>query len=262
MVKKNSFTKIAFTGNTKLTFKCIDSVKKNFDNLDVVAVFGLPNKQSKDKTNFYDLNKYCNHNNIKLFKTNNWDEFKIFCKENGIELIITIGDSRIIPESIVSSFRTIGNHGAILPNVQGGASLVWGRMLNSGVWGVSIMEIDKRVDAGDILKTKSFEYDSNWSELEFVEKCDNLTVDALVEVLSGDYTKKSNSKWDVKVNKHTDSCVAIDILRYCLSKNLNVYMPPRTLLDAKIKRYWPVEFTEIFKVAQDKPYPKSIPLAL
>jgi hypothetical protein len=74
-------------------------------------------------------------------------------------MVISLGDSRYVPPFIIEKFKVIGNHGAILPSVQGGASLVWGRMLNNGVWGVSLMELDKKIDNGTILKTSSFNYE-------------------------------------------------------------------------------------------------------
>lgn len=253
MVKENTFSKVAFTGNTKLTFKCMKAVE---DFLEISVVFGLPEEKCKDKTNHCDLDEYCKLNNIKLFKTDDWDCFKNFCEDNGIDLIITIGESRIVPKSITSSFYVIGNHGAVLPNVQGGASLVWGRMLNTGSWGISIMKIDEGIDSGDILKVKEFNYNHDCTEFDFVETCDDLTVEALVEVLKGDINKKPNSRWNVKVNKHTDSRKAINLLKYCLDNNLNIYMPPRTPDDSVVKPYWSKRFIETFKIAQNHPYPK------
>ena len=253
MVKENTFSKVAFTGNTKLTYKCMKAVE-GF--LELSAVFGLAEDKCKDKTNNFNLDEYCDSKNIRLFKTDDWDYFKNFCDYNGIDAIITMGESRIIPKSITSSFYVIGNHGAVLPHVQGGASLVWGRMLNTGSWGISIMKIDEGIDSGDILKVKEFNYGPDCTELDFVETCDNLTVEALVEVLKGDVDRKPNNRWNVKVNKHTDSYKAISLLKYCLDNNLNVYMPPRTPDDSVVKSHWPKKFIDVFKIAQNNPYPK------
>jgi len=255
MVEEDSITKIAFIGNTKLTLKAMMETNVSLG-LKTVAVFGLSNGEQNEKTNFVRLDNYCLSHNIKLFETTNWQEFGSFCKKAGADLIITMGDSRIVPEEIISSFNVIGNHGAVLPHVQGGASLVWGRMLNSGEWGISIMEIDKKVDAGKILKIKKFKYDNNYSEYEFTEKCDDMTVEALIEVLSNDYNEMPNSKWDVRVAKYSDSFKAVNILEYCLKNNLNIYLPPRTIEDSKVKKEWPLKFIDIFKKANNDPYPK------
>ena len=43
-----------------------------------------------------------------------------------------------------------------------------------------------------------------------------------------------------------------------LDNNLNIYMPPRTPDDSVIKSHWPKKFIDVFKIAQNKPYPKWI----
>ena len=251
----NSFTKVSFTGNTKLTLEC---VKATMLTKEVVAIFGLPDNDLKGKTNSVTLDSFCERNNIKLFKSGDWDEYKIYCEENGVELVITIGDSRIVPTKIIDNFYTIGNHGAILPDAPGGASLVWGRLVNSGEWGISIMKIGQEIDSGEILKTKKFKYDYGMSEQEFCDLCDRTTVDTLKEVLLGNYVVTQNKKPDVKLIKHIDTEKAVDIIRFCLDNGLTVYTPPRTQEDSIIKDEWSEEFKELFKVAQNAPYPKYI----
>ena len=58
-----------------------------------------------------------------------------------------IGNGTIIQAGgIITTDTVIGNHGAVLPYVQGAASLVWGRMLNNGRWGVSLMELKEHLE--------------------------------------------------------------------------------------------------------------------
>ena len=173
MVRTDPITKVAFTGNTELTYKCIEAVHS--DSIRVDAVFGIPDAKAGDKTNHVHLDSLCESKGIELFTSEEWEDFKSFCLETEVDAIITMGDSRIIPKTITDSFYVIGNHGAILPNVKGGASLVWGRLLNAGFWGISIMEIGEGIDTGTILKTKEFTYDEGMTEKDFVEKCDDLT---------------------------------------------------------------------------------------
>jgi methionyl-tRNA formyltransferase len=257
MVNDNTITKVAFIGSTKLTLKGIEALSK-FTNIDIKVVFGINDSDSNKKVNHVFLDNFCSDNEICLFKNDDWDRFYKFCFDENVELIITLGDSRIVPENIINSFKVIGNHGAVLPNVQGGASLVWGRLLNSGEWGISIMEIDKKVDSGKILKIKKIKYDDFCSELEFTSKCDDMTIEALIEVINNDYEVIENKKWDVRVSKHTDSFQTINILKYCLENNLNIYLPPRTEIDGLINKKWESDFINTFKIANNKPYPRWI----
>lgn len=252
MVKENSITRVAFSGNTKLTLKCMEAIG---DDIKIVSVFGLSDKNLERKTNHVRLDEYCNGNNIKLFKSEDWEEFGSYCKSEGVEIVIIIGDSRIVPKTIIDSFSVIGNHGAILPFVQGAASFVWGRLLNTGTWGISIMRIDEQIDSGTILKTKEFSYEKDCTEQEFVEICYDLTVEALLDVLQGDYFSINNKKYNVRISKHTDSEIAIELMRTCLENNLCIYMPPRTIEDGELKNHWSEEFKTVFKIAQNEPYP-------
>ena len=255
MVQNDNVIKLAIIGSTRLT---LDSMKQisELKDFEILLVFSLNKDNQKRKVNSVDLSSFCLKNSINLDESENWDSFYNFCNKEEIDLIITLGDSRIIPANIVNSFNVIGNHGAILPDIQGGASLVWGRILNSKYWGISIMKIGEKVDSGDILKTRTFYYNENTTEKEFTDKADNETVKALIQVLKGDYEVVENRKWQVRVAKHTDSYKAIKILEYCLKNNLAIYLPPRTFADGKINEAWPNEFTRKFKIANDYPYPK------
>jgi len=255
MGKIDSLPKLAIVGNTRLTLDGMKAILRLLTH-EISYVFGLKDENLAGKVNSVSLDDFCSDNQIVLDKSENWNNCFQFCHENDIELIVTLGDSRIVPKNIIDSFKVIGNHGAILPYVQGGASLVWGRVLNSGTWGVSIMRIGERVDGGDILKTEIFTYDNNTTEEEFTTRADDLTVELLIEVLNGNYSVRKNTKWNIKISKHTDSCKTIEMLRYCLANDLCIYLPPRTPADGIIKKEWAAEFIKSFKIANDKPYPK------
>jgi len=216
----------------------------------------LSDDKLETKVNSVNMDDFCLKNNIKLLKTNDWKVFGEFCKKENVDMIITLGDSRIVPKIIVNNFEVIGNHGAILPKVQGGASLVWGRMLANGTWGSSIMRLGEKIDSGEILKTRTFEYDRNTTEDEFVKISDNTAVDLLIEVLQGKSEPQENKKWDIRLSKHVDSYKAKEILEYCLKNDMVIYLPPRNPDDSIVKKHWPDSFKKNFKIANNFPYPK------
>ncbi len=242
--------KIAVFGNTRQTLKGLQRLISS--GYDVQYVFGLPDDLRDKKVNAVSLDEFCSEHNIRLDKSNDWSNLN----SQVVDLVIGLGDSRIVPEEVINSQNVIGNHGAILPDVQGAASLVWGRMLNTGVWGVSIFKLAKRVDAGDILVTKEFKYDKGCSMNDFVEAADNATIDALFEYLSGNYSLSSNARWNVRVSKHTDNRFVVDNLRSCLDRGMRIYLPPRDLKDSNILTDWDDTFIATFKIANDHPYPK------
>ena len=48
-----------------------------------------------------------------LNKTEDWDSFYSFCSKNNVDIIITLGDSRIDTKNIVNNFEVIGNKSSI-----------------------------------------------------------------------------------------------------------------------------------------------------
>lgn len=244
--------KLGIFGNTKQTLKGLELVQSLGH--EICFIFGLPDEQLINKVNGIDLSEFANKNNLPLIKTNNWEDIIQY----NVDLIVSLGDSRYIPPIVIDKFKVIGNHGAVLPNVQGGASLVWGRMLNNGEWGVSLMEIDKKIDGGKILKTGTFKYDSDIDMNSFCDKCDDLTIELLKDyLLNGADTKDyPSSKTHIKVSKEIDSKLGVEVLEWALKNNLNIYMPPRTKEDGCIKEEWGDEFISNFKKANDFPYPK------
>ena len=242
--------KIAVFGNTRQTLKGLQRLVSS--GYDVQYVFGLPDELRDKKVNSVSLDEFCDDHKIFLDKTNQWSNLK----KQDVDLVIGLGDSRIVPEDVIRAHDVIGNHGAILPDVQGADSLVWGRMLNTGIWGVSIFKLAKRVDAGDILVTKQFKYNTECSMEEFVEAADDATIEALFEYLNGDYSTSSNARWNVRLSKHTDNHFVVENLRSCLDRGMRIYLPPRNLQDSKIAPEWDSEFVSNFKLANDYPYPK------
>lgn len=255
MVKNNSITKVAITGSTLLTLNSMREIIK-LKKYKIIYVFGISDENKLKKTNSVDLKLFCKQNNILLDESEDWKSCHTFCTDKDIDLIISLGDSRIVPNNIVNNFEVLGNHGARLPSVQGGASLVWGRLLNYYYWDVSIMKLRERVDSGEILKSRQFHYHENTTEREFTTRADSETVEILIEVLKGNFKPIENKKWQVRIAKHTDSYLAVEILKFCLDNQIPIYLPPRTPKDGIIKKHWPKDFIDVFKKANNCPYPK------
>jgi len=243
--------KVGVIGNTVLTFKTIKLLMDRGH--DIQYVFGLPDAKLATKVNAYNVKDFCLEHGIPFYGSDSWG---IIAGEE-TDLVFEMGDSRIIPASFLQKNNVIGNHGAILPSVQGAASLVWGKMLNNGEWGVSLMKLDAVVDGGPILKTKKITYDTKKTTMkEFVELCDDATIECLKDFLDGKCTEISNEKWKLRIGKKSDSKSVTDTLNFCLKNKINVYLPPRNPSDSKIKNDWSEEFIGNFKKANDVPYPK------
>jgi len=241
--------RVGFIGNTALTYKGLRLAASY--GYTIPYVYGLSPENLNRKVGKYDLRSYCDHNDIVYYDDEDWRSIESW----SVDYVIELGDSRIIPKKILEDITVIGNHGAILPRVQGAASLVWGRMLNNGEWGASLMELNEVVDNGDIIATEPVTYSSDISMQGFVDLCDDATIKCLQRYFDGDYEKKSNEKWHLKVRKGVDSEKAVKILENSLYNDINVYMPPRTEEDGILKGQWSDGFKVNFKKSLAKPYP-------
>ena len=245
---------IGIVGNTSLTEKLIKFLLGQREN--IKYVFGLTDEEIEKKVNAADLKTLCLENDINYIQSNDWG----LILDEEVDLVYEMGDSRFVPPVFVNRHYVIGNHGAILPYVQGGASLVWGRMLNSGEWGVSLMKLSDKIDEGDILITKKVNYDPSSTSMQtFVEMCD----DATISCVKTHYRQKTssllpNSGATIKVSKKQDPYKVIKVLKLCLDNEISVYLPPRSPEESTMKNEWSEEFSNIFKTANDFPYPKYI----
>ena len=242
--------RVGVIGNTVLTRKTLEFLLG--ESCKVEYVFGLPPGKLKTKVNACDLRTFCQEHKIRYIDDNNWETILPI----DVDVVYELGDSRIVHKDFLKAHPAVGNHGAELPAVQGAASLVWGRMLNSGRWGVSLMELNETIDGGDILVTEPVFYDKDITSMkEFVEMCDNKTLECLKRHFSGEYERSPNRPWEVKVAKNTDSSRVVGVLELCVESGLSIYLPPRRPSDGEINERWTTEFVNRFKMANDEPYP-------
>ena len=242
---------IGITGNTSLTKKVIEFLLSKGEN--IKYVFGLRDEDIKNKVNSVDLKTLCNEKNINYIQSNDWD----LVLNKKVDIVYEMGDSRFLPPRFVNKNYVIGNHGAILPYVQGGASLVWGRMVNSGKWGVSLMRLNEKIDGGDILSVKDVDYcPKSTSMKDFVELCDEATLSSIKENYNNFSIIDDNTPPLIKVSKKKDSYDIVKILKFCLDNKISIYLPPRRPEESFLKNEWSSEFSEVFKIANDYPYPK------
>jgi len=243
---------IGIIGNTELTLKGINLLIDQGHTVDYV--FGLEQEHLESKVNSVDLKSVCLKHNIKHISGGS--RFSEITKRK-TDLVIALGDSRLIPVRDFSC-PVIGNHGAALPDVKGGASLVWARLINSGRWGVSLMDLDEKLDSGRILGVNRFDYPVSMSMHDFVSLCDDKTIELLDGYINNTLTppEKQNEKTMITVGKHIDSQVGTTLAIYADVWNLSIYLPPRTPKDSIMKESWDSEFKQNFKLANNTPYLK------
>lgn len=69
------------------------------------------------------------------------------------DIIITAAYGQLVPEKILSmpKYRAVNVHGSLLPKLRGGAPIQYSIMQNFDYTGITIMYMEKRLDAGDMI---------------------------------------------------------------------------------------------------------------
>lgn len=157
------------------------------------------------------------------------------------DVMVVVAYGLLLPEVILSTpkFGCINVHGSILPKWRGAAPIQ--RSLEAGdvETGVTLMQMDKGLDTGDMILTARCEINSTDTSASLYEKLAELGPNALLETLtlisSGDYPRT------VQDNNASTYAAKLDKSEAELDWQLSAQV-----LDRKIRAYipWPVaQFT-------------------
>ena len=144
-------------GPTLLTKACIGEIAKQHNILALFTLDEISGSKKSRYTTFFDQAERYNFKIYQVKKVNTPETISLI-KSLNPDLIIEAGWSEIIPKEILEIPRkgTIGIHGAILPNIKGGASMNWALIQGEKEWGVTLYYLVEKVDEGDIIATKKF----------------------------------------------------------------------------------------------------------
>lgn len=108
------------------------------------------------------------------------------------DIIITAAYGQLVPESILNipKYKCINVHGSLLPKYRGGAPIQYSILENEKETGVTIMYMEKRLDAGDMISKSKTEildsdnFDTLYERLSLIGR--DLLNDTLPKIFSGE----------------------------------------------------------------------------
>ncbi len=141
-------------GNPKFAINPLKSLLAS--NHDIVAVISNPPKPMGRKKilQHTDVGKYALDNNLNLIELDDFDNLDIFQKISSLKVdIFVVVAFRILPKKYIElpKFGSINIHASLLPKYRGAAPIQWALMNGDNVTGVSIFQIEKKVDTGGII---------------------------------------------------------------------------------------------------------------
>ena len=115
-------------------------------------------------------------------------------KKWGAEKIVVIAYGKMIPEEIYKNWHCLNVHPSKLPQYRGPSPLQSALLNGDSETAVTIMLIDKEMDAGDIVLQEAMNIDQNESFQSLHDRAAERGAELMVEALKLDLNKNSNKK--------------------------------------------------------------------
>ena len=141
-------------------------------------------------------------NEIELIELDSFDNEDIFKKLVSLNVdIFVVVAFRVLPEKYISipQFGSINLHASLLPKYRGAAPIQWSLMNGDKTTGISIFQIEKKIDTGKIITQKEINIEKNDNFAYLSNKLSYLGAEALVDSLNQiergnvDYIEQKNS---------------------------------------------------------------------
>ena len=179
--------KVAFMGNPEFALPSIQKISKSKH--EIKAIISNPPKPMgrKKVLKYTAVGNYSLSNNIELIELDSFNNDHIFEKLVSLNVdIFVVAAFRILPELYISipDFGSINLHASILPKYRGAAPIQWALMNGEKTTGVSIFQIEKKVDTGKIITQKKINIDKNDNYGLLSKKLSYIGAEALVDALN------------------------------------------------------------------------------
>ncbi len=184
MMRMQKDLKIIFMGTPKFAVPILEELIKDYH---VVLVVCQPDREKDKKGNllYPPVKELALQNNIPVFQP-----LKVYTDYQEIlnyqpDLIVTCAYGQIIPNEILNcpKYGCINVHGSLLPKLRGGAPIHWAIINGNKETGITIMDMTSKMDAGDIISSRSIPIaDDDYLDLVY-EKLSYLGRDLLKETL-------------------------------------------------------------------------------
>ncbi|NGX61041.1 MAG: Methionyl-tRNA formyltransferase [Chlamydiae bacterium] len=178
---------IVFFGTPSFAATILDSLLSH--PFSVVAVVTRPDKPKgrSGKPQFLPVKKLALEKDLPLYQPDkaSSEEFAAFLKTLDADLFVLAAYAEILKENVleIPSKGCINVHASLLPKYRGAAPIQRCLMAGDDISGVTIMKMERKLDAGEILETASTPVPEEMVAGELMEKLSHLGAEALIRVL-------------------------------------------------------------------------------
>ncbi len=200
--------RIVFCGTPLISVRCLEALVEI--GLKPVLVITQPDKEvgRKKQIVFSPVKEYCIKNNIKYLQPNKIKEVEQEIIDANPDLLITCAFGQFIPESILAipKYYAINIHASLLPKHRGGAPIHWSIIRGDEETGITIMEMIKAMDAGDIFYVEKIAIAEDDTLDSLFKKMEDLAYEVVKKYINNFFTnnlprtKQDNNKVTLSYN--------------------------------------------------------------
>lgn len=182
--------RIVFMGTPSFAVPILEGL---IDNYEVLLVVCQPDRKKDRKGNVIipDTKKVAIEHNIPVFQPLNIREEYQTILDYEPDMIVTCAYGQFIPKVVVDypKYGCINVHGSLLPKLRGGAPIHWAIINGEKTTGITVMLMDKKMDAGDIISQRSLDIgedeilDSLYQRMSILGR--DLLLDTIPSIIDG-----------------------------------------------------------------------------
>lgn len=177
---------IIFMGTPEFAVPSLKALHEKYGIKAVFTKIDKPNARGK-KINFTPVKEFALANEIPVYQPNSvkTDETTELIREMNPDLIVVVAYGKIIPQEIIDipKYGIINVHSSILPKFRGAAPINAAIVAGEKETGVTIMDIELELDAGDIIEVKKTPIYDEDNFITLHDRLKEIGAEALVEAV-------------------------------------------------------------------------------
>ena len=174
--------KVIFMGTPKIAAECLAAILERND-VEVVAVVCQPDKPvgRKKEIVFSPVKQLALDNNLQVLQDIKVSNLYEQIKQLNHDLIFTCAFGQFVPDNILAipKYKCVNLHASLLPKLRGGAPIQWAIINREKTTGFSLMYMEKKMDAGNIIKQYELPIDINETYKSLYDKLCSLARDII-----------------------------------------------------------------------------------
>ena len=152
--------KVVFMGTPEFALTGLQSIYKNFN---LISCFTQPSRPAGrgQKISHSPVKNFCSKNNVPVFTPKNFKEDKEInnLKKMKCDVLVVAAYGIILPKEVIAipKFGAINIHASLLPKYRGAAPIQRAILAGDKKTGITIMQMNEKLDAGNIILQKEIE---------------------------------------------------------------------------------------------------------